>query len=467
MKRIIKETVSFIPKEGGSLPRVLLLDCNDSVFQSVKRAGYQVFQGKSGFVDRKREIPRDSSEIEIIFWDVSEMKSRYVAEYENEEYFIFTKNDKLGISGKNLPNFFSQVINKGGFVAVFFGNNTPYTPAISYSLGLLRYNQNGFSIEQRYTHQVNLIKDEEEEEDLFFLFFKRFVKDENIKFIIKWHSNVVDTKFYFMDEDGNEYAIVAWNEILISPYIENLDEAILFLLQDVLPYICDENIYPDLYKYKWLEDEFFKFPEIKKAEEEIVTLKRDYQKNIQDKELELQNEKKEISYLYEMLYKDDSDLFPEDEKLKDIIKKVLEKDIGFQDVTDIDKERKKEGLALKEDLRIGDNIFIEVKGTERGAKVNWVKDLAKHIQQYCIVTKTDLLNLKQILIFNHERRRDPQERSEPFANDPEFLKSCEAEKISLIPVFELFKIAIDLRNNKISQSDAQEKILGSTGLFVY
>jgi hypothetical protein len=93
--------------------------------------------------------------------------------------------------------------------------------------------------------------------------------------------------------------------------------------------------------------------------------------------------------------------------------------------------------------------------------------MAKHVNQYCKATGVSISELKQILIFNHERRKDPRERTEPFLNNPEFIKSCEKDDISLIPVFELYKIVIDIKKGKISQKEAQGKILNSKGLFKY
>jgi len=466
MKKKIKKTVSFIPKERGSLPRVLLLDCSEEMFRMLRNSGFQVFQGKSGLVDGEREIPRDSSEVEIIFWDTDRIKPEHIYAYLYST-IKSSQSDNLRISGKTLRIFFDQIMRKGGFISVFLGNTVfPNTDeVISHHLGLDRGNSRGFRIKSRYTHRVDFLRDNEK--DLFIPFFSQFTKEKKLNFFIEWYSNLANTQFYFKDEDNNKYAVVAWNKILISPKIDNLGKAALFLLQDVLPNICDENIYPDLYKYSWLKEEFFKFPEIKKIEKKIQTIKREYLNKIQKQKVELQEKIEELSYLYEMLYKDDSPLFPKGERLKDVIKKILKEDLGFKKVVDIDKERKKKGLALKEDLRIGDNNFIEVKGTETGAKANWIKDLAKHVNHYCIANKINLTEIKQILIFNHERRKDPRERSKPFANDPELLKRCEEDNISLIPVFELFKVVIDFKNNKLSQKTAQKKLLDSKGLFVY
>ena len=132
----------------------------------------------------------------------------------------------------------------------------------------------------------------------------------------------------------------------------------------------------------------------------------------------------------------------------------------------MDKIRLKEGLALKEDLVLGGYIFTEVKGTEKGASPGWVDQLGKHVSQYCVATGADIGKIKQIIIFNHERRQDPQERSEPFKSDPTFLSSCKRDKIALIPVFELFKLAKDIKEKKITQETAKAKIINCEALFL-
>jgi hypothetical protein len=143
----------------------------------------------------------------------------------------------------------------------------------------------------------------------------------------------------------------------------------------------------------------------------------------------------------------------------------LENDLGFKGVIDIDEERLKEGLALKEDLRIGNNVFIKVKGAEKGAKQGWGDELAKHVNQYCKLTKANIADIKQILVFNRERRKDPRERTEPFKGDPEFLNACKVDEIALIPVFELYKLIKKVKSKEITIEKAKEKILRCNGLF--
>jgi hypothetical protein len=83
------------------------------------------------------------------------------------------------------------------------------------------------------------------------------------------------------------------------------------------------------------------------------------------------------------------------------------------------------------------------------------------------LAKKDINGLKQILVFNHERKKNPLERSNPFEDNPELVESCRVTNKLLIPVFELFKLAFDLKNKKIEKEEARNLILTSSGVFNY
>jgi len=479
MSKELSKKYSFVPKEKGSLPRVLLLDFNDDTEKILKENNFQVFSGMSGFTNGKRKFPRDSSEIDIVFWDLSECDFRTFEGSDRNRLPIYAQDNadnikfiKIGISptiddilsraGKTTENYFDQIREKGGFICVFLGDRDVNVIEVSKFLGFDIL----FTLKKRYSHRVKLDKTS----DIFNNFFKRFINEEKINQVIKWECNKRDTSFYFTDEDENSYAVVAWEEILVCPKPSNLTNATIYLLQEILPNICSEEIYPDLHKYKWIQgikDKGFENCNVNKIKKEIKNIKVEYVKKIEKLNKELKKGENKDAYLYELLYKDDSNLFDEREKLKDVVKKLLKEDFEFIGVTDMDKERKKLNLALKEDLRINDDVFIEVKGTEKGAKANWVKDLDSHVIGYCCIAKKDINSLKKILIFNHERKKNPLDRSAPFQGNPELLKRCELSKTLLVPIFELFKLTFDIKDNKILKKDARKLILESNGLFGY
>ncbi len=465
----------FVPKEKGLLPRVLLLDFDKNISGKIlKESMFQVFEGKTGMVDGERLFPRDSSEVEIIFLDIGRWEGKYFGSEEGismgrTTYKIYptkiSPSDMLKISSKDTLTFFCQVIAKGGSVVIFLGDTPPFGIVLfDEFLHSQVTNIKSLDFYKRYTTSLNL--EPYSDGDPYYNFFNRFIIDEDIKCYIKID---VFKRYrllpYFIDEDSNYYAAVMDDRLIISPKVRNLDKAVIFLLQDVFPFVCKENIYPDLQRFKWLEDKLFTSPEITEQERKIQVLMDEYNKKIDKEKETLSGLKDKYSYLQEMLYKDDSELFEEGKRLKDVVKKVLEEDLGFKDVKDMDKIRLKEGLALKEDLILEDYMFTEVKGTEKGAKQEWVDQLGKHVNQYCVATGTDISKIKQIIIFNHERRQDSQNRSEPFKNDPTFLTSCKRDKIALIPVFELFKLVKDIKEKKIAKEVARDKIITCEGLF--
>lgn len=466
----------FIPKERGSLPRVLLLDFDKRIAEKTsKESKFQVFEGKTGMVDGERLFPRDSSEVEIIFLDIGRWEGKYFdseggisvgrALYKVRPTKI-SPSDILKISSKDTQTFFAQVMAKGGSVVIFLGDTPPFSIVLfDEFLYSKETNIRSLDFDERYTTSLELSPCFDG--DPYYNFFKRFIMDEDIKYYITMDifNRYLSLFPYFIDEDKKAYAVVINKRLIISPKIRDLDKAVLFLLQDVFPFVCEENIYPDLHRFKWLEDKLYTFPEITEQEERIEALTLEQNAAISKEKESLKGLKDKYSYLQEMLYKDDSDSFEEGERLKDVVKKVLEEDLGFKDIKDMDKIRLREGLALKEDLILEDYIFTEVKGTERGAKQEWVDQLGKHVNQYCVATGTDISKIKQIIIFNHERRQDPQERTEPFRSDPQFLASCKQDKIALIPVFELFKLANEIKEKKITQEAVRDKVITCEGLF--
>jgi len=498
-----KPEEKFIPQERGSLPRVLLLDFNPKVKEELEKSKFQIFEGKSGFVDGIQNFLRDSSEIEIIFWDISACNFDNYEEIDwnrlrnklfqpPQNSIKSSENDTIQISKKSLYDYFKQIRKKGGFIGVFLGNeyiDRDSSEKLSLILGLSdfpcrkarAFSTYGFYLSNRYAQNITLNK--KTEYDLFYNFFNRFVHYDDLKFIINWMSAVFSNdmegyveeeqkeikiaRFYFDDEDNNHYAVFAYDQILISPKIRKLSDAILCLLQDILPNICNTEIYPDLQTFRWLQDNFFKPHKVKKEEIEFSLFKKDYEKNLLAREEKIKNIENQYTYLHKMLYSDDSDLFKKSEKLKDIVKQILEQDLKFKKVIDMDKEREIQGLALKEDLRIGDKILIEVKGTEKGAKASWIKEFRAHAFQYCSASDIVIKDLKLVLIFNHERRKDPRERSRPFDNDPELLKSCKSENILFIPVFELYKMIMDVKEGYFTEDSGREIIRQSKGLFEY
>jgi len=75
--------------------------------------------------------------------------------------------------------------------------------------------------------------------------------------------------------------------------------------------------------------------------------------------------------------------------------------------------------------------------------------------------------LRSMLIFNHERRTEPKERSRAFEGDTDLITYCEKSNINLVPVYEIFRMVMDMRKGLLSKEEAKKLLKINTGLFVY
>lgn len=456
---------SFIPKEIGVLPRVLLLDFDEADAAYLRDLGYEIIEGQSGFSNKRLKIPRHESEIEIIFWNTANIRNdNQVTVFDSGSGYDL--NTSLGRQtaksfAEVIKKYFERIAEKNGFVGIFL-DDTISIPVKEVG-SLLNSN---FSFKRRNT--TTLYLNQHKENDVWFDFYKRFVKKENVNFAIDWNDNLVGFTRYFEDEDENIHA-VTYRHFAIIPKIEDKQSALTYLLQDVLPHHCDgENIFPDKYYYRWANNTQYLPPEVKRLQEEIELIISEANIAVEDRKAEIQNEINNNEYLTSILIADDSDLFPEDKKLSTSLHKVLEDDLGFQ-VTNVDEMRLQIGESLKEDKWIEDGDFfalVEIKGTERGAKANWVRqDLSAHIREFEVVKGVTGIN--SVLIFNHERREAPEERKKPFAGDTDLITFAQKSNICLLPTYELFKLVRAVKNSNLTKEDARERIKSCKGMFCF
>ncbi len=458
-------TESFIPKEIGVLPRILLIDFTEDDASHLRELGYEVIEGNSGFSNRRLKIPKHESEIEVIFWNTANLRNdnQVTTTDTGSGYNMSTHLGReaatsfIGV----LKKYFERVADKKGFVGIFLDERIP-APLKE----LPELLNSDFSFKARNTSTLYL--NQHKENDVWFDFYKRFVKKENVHFAIDWTDNMVGFTNYFEDEDNNIHA-VSYRHFAIIPKVEDKKSALTYLLQDVLPYCCKgENIFPDKYYYRWANNDQYLPPKVQELRSQIETIVTDANEQIENRKQQIKDEITNSEYLSNMLIADDSDLFTEDKKLSVSIHKVLGDDLGFK-VTNVDEMRLQVGESLKEDKWIEDNDFfalVEIKGTERGAKANWIRqDLTAHIREFEIVK--DVNGINSVLIFNHERREAPEERNAPFAGDSDLMTFSQKSNICLLPVYELFKLVRAVKEGSLTQEEAREKIKNCKGMFTF
>lgn len=456
---------AFVPKEKAKLPRILLIDFAQAHADKLISAGYTVVMGNSGFTDLPFSIPSHPSEIEIIFWDTSELRK--------DKHFVtkgstYDTDSAVGRSAyktftSRLSGYFEAVREKDGFIGLILGVSlSPTHTDLSRIIG------HDFSFGARTTTTLEL--EPEDDDDAWFVFFKRYIAEKNIRFSIDWSGNLVGLGQYFSDENDDWYAI-EYGNFSIIPHIEEdkKGEALISLLQDVLPHSCGKDIFPDKYFYFWANKDKYFPTKVQVLKAENLRIRQETAERVRVNEDAIANELAASAYLTKMLIADDTDSFSEEDKLSTSVHKVLEKDLGFK-VTDIDEIQTALGESRKEDRWIEDDdgffALAEIKGTDRGAKANWVRqDLGAHIREFEVLR--GISGLDSILVFNHERRDEPESRSAPFENDPKLLEFCVKSRIRLIPVYELFKMVNDIRDGFLTPEEARTLIKQGAGLLIY
>jgi hypothetical protein len=440
----------IIRKEKITKPRILFLDFDPMVVDAIEKKGYVTIYGDSGFSGKPTKISQHPSEVEIIYWDCTKFK-----ELSHKMYF-----DPVYDTAKNLIPYFNYVKQKGGIVTVILSKEKAFSEYISKSIG--------YDFQTAWRETTNVIPpdfDNFPEEELgraryLKPLLERFVQDENIKHSIVWNDNFVGYFPFFSDEDDNKFVSFNDNGLLIFPFVSLQKDFIISTLQDCFPYITDENIFPDVHNVTWLNDDEFIYPEIKSLENTIRNTRQKAQKEISRVEKKIEVMCKRVSFLNQALIADDSDAFGDEDKLKLQIVKML-KTLGFK-VTDLDEENEKLRQALKEDIQLHDEDYfalVEVKGTERGAKASWVKiDLNAHITEFARIKTIEPHKLASMLIFNHDRRTKPGDRSQPFAGDPDLITYCKESNITLIPIYELYKLCVSVLTGKKNIVEARTAI---------
>lgn len=442
--------MTFISSEKIPKPRILLLDFDDEVKNDLETNGFFVTCGQSGFSGKKQNLPVHPSEVEIVFWNFSKLSSIDGLDHYSDSYRIHYISYP-----KNLRPYFDYLKSKHGPVVFFLGQNNDSVNPISSLMGL------EFTVSPRETTTIFPV----DQDTPIGLSLNRFVREENITHSVYWQGNLINYEKFFLDEARNHFVGYVENEILILPHIANKSEAMLCLLQDVFPTTCSDSVYPTRNTFKWLEEEEFYVPAVKDKLKDKEKIVEKFQEEIKRLDLETNLERTKYHYLNQSLISDDSDNFAETEKLKTQIVKMLEV-CGFE-VDDIDAIKKELNEALKEDLQIRDKEYfalVEIKGTDGAAKANWVKkDLLSHVAIFK-ACNPEIEKLSSMVVFNHERRKHPNERKEPFVGDKDLIEYSKSLDISIVPVYELYRLTCAVLFKNFPKDEAL-KLLKISGLF--
>ena len=230
--------------------------------------------------------------------------------------------------------------------------------------------------------------------------------------------------------------------VFIFPRIKNKPEFLAELFKTVLPDLTP-HLFPEVEGARWVQRREYELPTVRELKDKIQIVQEDARKQIVDLEKAIEEERRELGFLHDLLRETGQPLVA-------TVKKTLEV-LGFQSVLDVDEEMKKVGDTgpKREDLQIRDNspiLLVEVKGISGLPKDTdslqvW-KYVAPRMREW---NRTDIQGLS---IINHQRNLPALDRGNrtPFRED--ILTNAKDQKFGLLTTWDLFRLTRSYLKNR-------------------
>ena len=209
------------------------------------------------------------------------------------------------------------------------------------------------------------------------------------------------------------------------------------------------DYFPTIEKSKWIHKVLYAHPEVRKIDDEIISLEKDY---LARNEL-LEHKKEEISHSYDFLQK--LITATGDDLVQAMI--VYLKWLGFENV--IDKDTTADSV-LEEDIQIDldENrlLIIEVKGIHRTSQDSECSQIDKI--RYRRLKQNRNREIYALYVVNHQRGIEPVARQNPpFTKEQmEDAKCCDR---GLLTTWQLFKIYQAVELGAISKEQVRNSLL--------
>jgi hypothetical protein len=243
------------------------------------------------------------------------------------------------------------------------------------------------------------------------------------------------------------------------------------VLLDLLRLIAkiEPEILPELSRNEWLESEKYAFSEEIAIEKQIQEMLNEVDAYVGTKRAEAVEVARNFGFIRAILTATEN-VEPSD-KLSTNVKKVLEF-LGFK-VTDIDDKLKK--AIKKEDFWVEDEAFFaiaEVSATiNKNPKTKEYSDLLGRrstiFQRRDLVPDVDPAIVSGLLVLNFDIETEPDQRPLIYSGgEKEFVGAARENSIGLLSTVDLYRIAIAVKDNKLSKENARLAIKGF-GRIVY
>jgi hypothetical protein len=242
-------------------------------------------------------------------------------------------------------------------------------------------------------------------------------------------------------------AIHKQSSCFVFPQLNDKTTFLSDLFLNILPQI-HPNLFPDLTKFKWLEEQRYRLPNENILIEKRSALERDFKVNLQTIECEFEENRLKYSFLHNLLTGTGKELVA-------AVVYFLER-LGFENVMNVDEEMPN---LKEEDIRVelDDGILIvEVKGIVGTSRDDECSQVSKYRHRRC--KERGAFDVRALYLVNHQRHLPPVDRANPPFNEKQ-ITDAEDDDRGLLSTWELFKTYFWIEDGYITQADVREQLL--------
>lgn len=459
-------------------PRVLLIDMDTDLYDSLKKKGFNV---KKGTLGKKYKTSTKSEEVQFTHYlpnlveqdvividpsvpSLESLSNSDVLEEEssaNRTVWVSPQGqnyfDPRPLIGGVFSSSFYKILEVGGIIITFASykydeqfytlqeNHGVIDP---YSLEDNKYNNFDFLNHATVFSENNRRSDIFLEHSVFERTLKRY--QEGLRSELTF--NLKETDFVLAkDRFGKAVAFVRLISVeenlagllIVLPLSSKRNEILIELMTEVLPSI-HPNIFPDIANFRWINKEDYMMPSIKKLVNDKKITEEKFENKIKEIEDKIQTKKQNYNFLYGILLPDSFD-----DKLVKNLAKIFSR-IGYNNVICPDdhiKGNKQEDLQIRHNIN-QKPILIEAKGISGKPSEKDCQQVLKYIIRRQREEKRDMHG---IFIVNNQRNIEPLERDNPFTKAQ--IDDAENSHYSLLSTWTLFKAFISFERGELNFED--------------
>lgn len=447
-------------------PKILLMDLDTEVEETLKRAGYNVETGSFGApvkVPTKSEyvvVPvakaaPNETEQEVIVLDNGPLKSveRELPDPVEREPHFWQLANKGRLDPRPISMFghqyrsFDRILDHGGVFICFVDREikTDYVFA-KQEWGQLEGQEQLKASNWEFLSAVKEVKRE-------FDFGKEITLTELGEAVPGLKAALREAEFQcVLDVDDNfegGWGALAKNKfgatvaavmtrpgdggvVLLLPRVKDKAKLVLRLVADLLPRLASQ-FYPHIKSSAWVKEEPYELPEVLSLQEEISEIRAEADTAVAAIEEKVKAKREEREFLYKLLTATDSELVT-------AVKETLEL-IGFEDVRDVDRESEGDSL-LREDLQIWDRkpiLLVEVKGITGLPKEAYSLQVDKYVMPRA--EEWGHFDVRGLTVINHQLGKVALERDHDNVFQESVITNAKGRKFGLLTTWSLFRLA--------------------------